>query len=112
MSTDASKSGQRRRRRRKKSSGDRAAAAAVATVEILPGMIPDEDTLAEGIEQLEAALKKKKQPERPVLAQFQAMTSRDLIDQAKALSIDGPAIFSKSSLEMGGGRLPLRSSST
>ncbi|MAV55001.1 MAG: transcription termination factor Rho [Phycisphaerae bacterium] len=52
-------------------------------------MIPDEDTLAEGIEQLEAALKKKKQPERPVLAQFQAMTSRDLIDQAKALSIEG-----------------------
>ena len=49
MSTEAPKSGQRRRRRRKKSSGDRAAAAAVATVEILPGMIPDEDTLAEFI---------------------------------------------------------------
>ena len=89
MSTEAPKSGQRRRRRRKKSSGDRAAAAAVATVEILPGMIPDEDTLAEGIENLEAALKKKKQPERPVLAALQALSSRDLIEQAKALSIDG-----------------------
>ena len=89
MSTEAPKSGQRRRRRRKKSSGDRAAAAAVATVEILPGMIPDEDTLAEGIENLEAALKKKKQPERPVLAAVQALSSRDLIEQAKALSIDG-----------------------
>ena len=89
MSTEAPKSGQRRRRRRKKSSGDRAAAAAVATVEILPGMIPDEDTLAEGIENLEAALKKKKQPERPVLAALQALSSRDLIGQAKALSIDG-----------------------
>ena len=89
MSTEAPKSGQRRRRRRKKSSGDRAAAAAVATVEILPGMIPDEDTLAEGIENLEAALKKKKQPERPVLAALQALGSRDLIEQAKALSIDG-----------------------
>ena len=89
MSTEAPKSGQRRRRRRKKSSGDRAAAAAVATVEILPGMIPDEDTLAEGIENLEAALKKKKQPERPVLATLQALSSRDLIEQAKALSIDG-----------------------
>ena len=88
MSTEAPKSGQRRRRRRKKSSGDRAAAA-VATVEILPGMIPDEDTLAEGIENLEAALKKKKQPERPVLAALQALSSRDLIEQAKALSIDG-----------------------
>ena len=80
----STKSGQRRRRRRKKSSGDRAAAAAVATVEILPGMIPDEDTLAEGIENLEAALKKKKQPERPVLAALQALSSRDLIEQAKA----------------------------
>ena len=89
MSTEAPKSGQRRRRRRKKSSGDRAAAAAVATVEILPGMIPDEDTLAEGIENLEAALKKKKQPDRPVLAALQALSSRDLIEQAKALSIDG-----------------------
>ena len=89
MSTEAPKSGQRRRRRRKKSSGDRAAAAAVATVEILPGMIPDEDTLAEGIENLEAALKKKKQPERPVLAALQALSSRDLIEQAKALSIEG-----------------------
>ena len=89
MSTEAPKSGQRRRRRRKKSSGDRAAAAAVATVEILPGMIPDEDTLAEGIENLEAALKKKKQPERPVLAALQALSNRDLIEQAKALSIDG-----------------------
>lgn len=89
MSTEAPKSGQRRRRRRKKSSGDRAAAAAVATVEILPGMIPDEDTLAEGIENLEAALKKKKQPERPVLAALQALSSRDLIEQAKTLSIDG-----------------------
>ena len=89
MSTEAPKSGQRRRRRRKKSSGDRAAAAAVATVEILPGMIPDEDTLAEGIENLEAALKKKKQPERPALAALQALSSRDLIEQAKALSIDG-----------------------
>ena len=89
MSTEAPKSGQRRRRRRKKSSGDRAAAAAVATVEILPGMIPDEDTLAEGIEYLESALKKKKQPERPVLAALQALSSRDLIEQAKALSIDG-----------------------
>jgi len=89
MSTEAPKSGQRRRRRRKKSSGDRAAAAAVATVEILPGMIPDEDTLAEGIENLESALKKKKQPERPVLAALQALSSRDLIEQAKALSIDG-----------------------
>ena len=89
MSTEAPKSGQRRRRRRKKSSGDRAAAAAVATVEILPGMIPDEDTLAEGIENLEAALKKKKQPERPVLAALQGLSSRDLIEQAKALSIDG-----------------------
>ena len=89
MSTEAPKSGQRRRRRRKKSSGDRAAAAAVATVEILPGMIPDEDTLAEGIENLEAALKKKKQPERPVLAALQALSSRDLIEHAKALSIDG-----------------------
>ncbi len=89
MSPEEPKSGQRRRRRRKKSSGDRAAAAAVATVEILPGMIPDEDTLAEGIENLEAALKKKKQPERPVLAALQALSSRDLIEQAKALSIDG-----------------------
>lgn len=89
MSTEAPKSGQRRRRRRKKSSGDRAAAAAVATVEILPGMIPDEDTLAEGIEHLESALKKKKQPERPVLAALQALSSRDLIEQAKALGIDG-----------------------
>jgi transcription termination factor Rho len=52
-------------------------------------MIPDEDTLAEGIENLEAALKKKKQPERPVLAALQALSSRDLIEQAKALSIDG-----------------------
>ena len=47
-------SGQRRRRRRKKSSGDRRRRRR-ATVEILPGMIPDEDTLAEGIENLEAA---------------------------------------------------------
>ena len=52
-------------------------------------MIPDEDTLAEGIENLEAALKKKKQPDRPVLATLQALSSRDLIEQAKALGIDG-----------------------
>ena len=47
-------------------------------------MIPDEDTLAEGIENLEAALKKKKQPERPVLATLQALKSKDLIEQASA----------------------------
>ena len=87
MSYQPPKSGQRRRRRRE-ISGDRAAAA-VATVEILPGMIPDEDTLAEGIENLEAALKKKKQPER-LSGRLQALSSRDLIEQAKRSALMVP----------------------